>query len=121
MAKHHKSGGGSHTLKYLLKLGATVIGGAVLGEVISPLTGPVSGPALGVAALGAVVYGPRGMRSYATHALLPAAGFQAVKTISTTKPMIVAKASISGATKALSASNGASGSDVARARALAGK
>lgn len=116
MAKKNKGGGGHSTAKFLFKLGASLIGGVVLGEVISPLTGPVSGPALGIAIVGLPVWGVK--RGYLTHAVLPAVAVQALKTAQGTKPMIVAKASVGGATRALKSADASD--PVARARALAG-
>lgn len=117
MAKKKKSGGGKQsTAKFLFKLGASLVGGAVVGEIISPLTGPVSGPAIGVALVGLPVWGLK--RQYVTHAIAPAVALQALKTASTSGPVVVAKASLAGATAALKAGSGES-DELARARAIA--
>lgn len=117
MAKKNKGGGGKpSTAKFLFKLVGSLVGGAVVGEVISPLTGPVSGPAIGMALVGLPVWGLK--RQYVTHALAPAIAVQALKTASTSAPILVAKASLSGATAALKAGSGES-DELARARAIA--
>lgn len=103
--------------KYLLKLGGALVGGAILGEVISPITGPVSGPAIGVALVGLPVWGFK--KAYLGNALVPAVALQALKTASTTPPLLVAKASLSGATAALRAGSSETASvpdEVERAR-----
>lgn len=116
MGKKNKGHRPPSTAKFLFKLGASLIGGAVIGEIVSPLTGPVSGPALGMAIVGLPVWGMK--RQYVTHALAPALAVQALKTASTTGPILVAKASLAGATAALKAGSGET-DELARARALA--
>lgn len=102
MAKKKKghSGGGGSSAKFFLKLGASLIGGAVIGEVISPvLPRAISGPALGVAVVGLPVWGMK--RSFLTHALAPAVAIQALKTASESQPISIARASVANSAAAI--------------------
>lgn len=126
MGKHSKKhGGGRSTGKFLFKIGATLVGGAVLGEILSPVTGPISGPALGVAAVGLPVWGLR--PGYLAYAGMPAIALQVLKLAQEPSgvigtPVLAAKASLAGATRALKSGATTTEDDaLARARAAAGR
>lgn len=101
---HKKTGGGGSTLKSIVKLGAVLVGGAVLGEVLSPLTGPVSGASIGMLVVGLPVYGLN--KHYAKTVGIPALAVQGLKMAQSGSgvigtPVLAAKASLAGATRAL--------------------
>lgn len=115
---HGKKSGIPSVVKTLLTMGL----GGIVGEIISPvLPAAVSGPALGIAAAGLLT---KGASKRVAPYVVAGLAVQAVKTASGTKPVMVAKASVSGASKALAAGAGANtaalaaGSDAEAAEAL---
>ena len=120
--KKKKHGGKKAVIPSGVKTFLTMLVGGVVGEILSPvLPAAVSGAGVGIAVAGLLT---RGVSARVLPYVVAAGAVQGVQTLSRTKPVLIARASVSGASRALTAGGGASvageSDALAKARAAVG-